>query len=370
MSCPLPPEILDLVVDHLHDKPTMLKTCCVISKSWIQRTRRHLFAGVEFDNSESEIELWKKAFPDPSNSPAHHTRSLLVHGALAADADVGNWISAFHNVEHLLLSYMDRNSLFPFYGLSSAIRSLRLIIVPLDVDLICSFPLLEDLALVPSPMEDEDGWKVPLTSPKLTGTLDLEMYGRSSALTRRLLVLPGGLRFSKIIVMFPGKDAKSVTDLVSRCSDTLEFLTLDLHPQGAFLQPLRLASTSPPFTHVDASEVPSLDLSKASKLKYLEFLLTVPSVQWITTTLRSVESKNLQFIRINSFDNIREPVMEPFGQEWQDLDRLLVQFWASHSVRPRVEYIVEEGGKDLGGRAPSLLPELTRRGLIDLVQSI
>jgi len=113
-----------------------------------------------------------------------------------------------------------------------------------------------------------------------------------------------------------------------------------------------------------------LDLSKASRLKYLEFLLAEPSVQWITTTLRSVESKSFQRISINSYDNISEPIGEAFQQEWQDLDRLLVQFWISNSVRLRVEYIVEEGEEDLRDRVPSLLPELTRRGLVDLVRSI
>ena len=48
MSCTLPPEILDLIIDHLHDEPATLKTCCVVSKSWVPRTRKHLFALVEF----------------------------------------------------------------------------------------------------------------------------------------------------------------------------------------------------------------------------------------------------------------------------------------------------------------------------------
>ena len=48
-----------------------------------------------------------------------------------------------------------------------------------------------------------------------------------------------------------------------------------------------------------------------------------------------------------------------------ELDRLLVQFWVTHSIRPRV---VNAAGKGLRGYGPSLLPELTRRGLVDLVE--
>jgi len=110
-----------------------------------------------------------------------------------------------------------------------------------------------------------------------------------------------------------------------------------------------------------------LDLSKATKLKYLKFLWTRSSVQWIATTLQTVKSKNLQRIIICQAIALPEEIEEAVYREWQDLDRLLVQFWASHLIRPRVTYVVGKGGKDLRDHVPSLLPELTRRGLVDLV---
>jgi len=61
MSPDLMPELLDLIVDHLRGELTTLETCCVVSKSWVPRAQKHLFAHVEF-----HVELWKKAFPDPS----------------------------------------------------------------------------------------------------------------------------------------------------------------------------------------------------------------------------------------------------------------------------------------------------------------
>ena len=116
-----------------------------------------------------------------------------------------------------------------------------------------------------------------------------------------------------------------------------------------------------------------LDLSKATKLKHVKFLRqrTRSTVQWITTTLQTVESKNLESITIFPFDkSLPETVEEQAYQEWQDLDRLLVQFWASHSIRPQLAYVAgRRGTKDLGGDAPKLLPELTRRGLVDLVET-
>ena len=73
-----------------------------------------------------------------------------------------------------------------------------------------------------------------MTSPKLTGSLDLKLFGSARPIIRRLLDLPGGLHFSKITVLSFNEDAESVTDLVSRCFDTLEFLAIIYLPLGAF----------------------------------------------------------------------------------------------------------------------------------------
>ena len=240
----LPPEILDLIVDHLCDEPTTLKVCCLVSKSWIPRTRKHLFAQVEFRALQRPVELWKKAFPDPSNSPAHHTRTLCIRDLptlTAVDTEAGGWIRTFHNVVSLRLERIiwqgRRAPLIPFHGLAPTIRSLSLTCTSFEVfDLICSFPLLEDLALVLLTTGDAGGWTAPLTSPKLTGSLKLMMnIGRTRSVVNRLLDFPDGLRFAEVMVSCIGEeDVKSVTDLVSRCFDTLEALTICGTPVGGF----------------------------------------------------------------------------------------------------------------------------------------
>ena len=234
MPCPLPPEILDLIVDDLHDEPDALKSCCIVSKSWVPRARKYLFSHVELHASVSHVELWKKTFPDPSNSPAHHTRSLSIRGisvVTAADTDADGWIRTFHNVERLRLDRLGeddfRASLVPFYGLSPTVKSLSMICASVEVfDLICSFPLLEDLALI-SPINDEaDGWNAPVTSPKLTGSLTLQSIWEIRSITRRFCALPGGLHFTKITLGLSVEDSDSVMDLISRCSNTLESLKI------------------------------------------------------------------------------------------------------------------------------------------------
>lgn len=56
---------------------------------------------------------------------------------------------------------------------------------------------------------------------------------------------------------------------------------------------------------------------------------------------------------------------------WSELDRLLLQFWDSHSIRPRVIGVQMEGEEE---EKPArdwiryLLPEVTKRGIVDLVE--
>ena len=234
MSCSLPPELLDHIVDHLHDNPTALKACCVVAKSWVPRARSHLFARVEFGISKNPIGRWMKTFPDPLNSPAHHTRSLFICGLAPAtpqDVDISpSWIRSFHNLADLHLDHCiweDREALIPFHGLSPNLRSLRLTSTSFGVfDLVCSFPLLEDLALIGIFPEGAFARNTQASSPKLTGSLSLSSSAGISLAIGRLLDLPNGLHFTKVVLLYLGEeDTRSAVDLVSRCSGTLESLT-------------------------------------------------------------------------------------------------------------------------------------------------
>ena len=81
--------------------------------------------------------------------------------------------------------------------------------------------------------------------------------------------------------------------------------------------------------------------------------------------LQTVKSKNLRQITISQDAGLHDAasVGEELFPEWQDLDHLLVQFWTSHSIRPKLV----DGKKHLKDLTPTLFPELTRRGLLDIV---
>ena len=237
MSPSLPPEILDLIIDHLHIERATLEACCLVSKSWIPRTQRHLFAEVAF--GRNTLDSWMTAFPNPSNSPARHTRTLSISGArqLASSSTyVWGWVRSFCRITNLLVEtawWDDRRvSLAHLHGLSPTLKSLCFdrSFLPLSeiFDLIHSFPLLEDLAVRThdrSIDDTRDTKGTPATSPKFTGTLRLK--NTIPPVVCRLLDLPGGLHFTKIVVGCPARDATSAMDLVSRCSGTLESLSLE-----------------------------------------------------------------------------------------------------------------------------------------------
>jgi hypothetical protein len=61
---------------------------------------------------------------------------------------------------------------------------------------------------------------------------------------------------------------------------------------------------------------------------------------------------------------------EPVREEWSNLDRLLVRFWESHSIRPKVVCTREaEGGRDPMDCVGRLLVEIVEGGIIDRVES-
>jgi hypothetical protein len=245
----VPPEICDHIVDFLQDNPDTLKQCCLVSKSWVSRTRKHLFEVVRFD-TPGDIETWKKTFPDPSNSPAHHTHTLFLNClevVTAADAAEDGWIQTFSSVAclEIIRRSEDRDSemdFTPFRKFSPTLRSLDVTSAFIRhsqiIDLIHYLPLLEDLTLCGYDREDDEPQPISSSStpPPLTGTLWLCLLRGISRTVRRLLDLPNGLHFRELLLHSQGpEDFFSVGTLVEACSDTLECLEVRHQPYGANL---------------------------------------------------------------------------------------------------------------------------------------
>lgn len=359
-----PAEIFDLIVDHLHDEPTALRSCCLISNSWISRARRHLFLRVRLNlHGKYAIQVWMKGFPDASNSPGHHTRTLELNGVdstMDASVVAPTWVHHFGHIKELKLERCVGGAFIPgslvqLCGLSPTLKSLRvshaLTLLSDLFNLICSFPLLEDLGLhCITTLGFNDKWHTS-TSPRLDGSLHLT--DPNPSLVRRLSDLQNGPNFAHITAKCPVESAEPVVDLISKCSVTLESLTVALDSPSLSTFPPMSANALPPIA-------PGLlDISKVTKLKHVEFQCKELGVQWIIAALRTVKSStNLRKTTI-AFNC---PLGETTRQEWQDLDHLLVRLCTSRSICLSVKYV--EIGAGFGELVQSLLPKFTSKGAV------
>lgn len=256
----LAPEIIDHILDDLHDEPEVLKKCSIVAKSWIPRTRRHLFAEIIFTDL-TVLQLWKQAFPNPLSSPGQFTKTLYIAAlcnVTMADRDAGGWIRAFSNVCSFEVcteeeDFNFRVSLVPFHGFSPSLKSLSFITRSLHfekmLNLAFSFPLLENLSVDHAGVsnrdyegdEDDDPDEIlvrtPEVYPPFNGKLDLSFLPWNLAFfPNELSKVPNGIRFRELsLLCYSEKSSvEPLKALVAMCSNTLE--SLDLRYLGTFVR--------------------------------------------------------------------------------------------------------------------------------------
>lgn len=239
MSNPkLPQEILDYILDFLHDEPQALKNCCLVAKSRVSRARKHLFGDVQIA-SLTGLEAWRKVFPDPGSSPAYYTHSLrfrflgLVSSIVAGGC---SFVRPFSNVVRLEL-WSGKSILHVRFlqqlltGSTPEAYEIPGLTSSQFFEFICSLPLLEDLHVVVYEIRrDANDGPVfqPPSSPPLTGTLSLSLVEGIEYVTSGLLSLPNGVHFRKFLCTWRlQEDFRWVIALVEGFSDTLEYVEID-----------------------------------------------------------------------------------------------------------------------------------------------
>jgi hypothetical protein len=118
-----------------------------------------------------------------------------------------------------------------------------------------------------------------------------------------------------------------------------------------------------------------IDLSKATKLRLVAFVFETDA-NWITNTLNTIlpDHRDLQeiliyfvpYLEISPDDPIDSKglVGEEVYKQWMDLDGRLAQLWEAHAVRTKLVAARKEFRIAMG-----LLPEITKRGVLQLVTS-
>jgi hypothetical protein len=106
---PLPQNVIDNIIDHLHDKPVDLQVCSLVAKSWKARSQSHLFRKVQW--TTETVLGWCKHIPPRSGGLAGHATGLAVVSLLEQDrlGPIKDHFTSFRNVTSLTLRDLDFN---------------------------------------------------------------------------------------------------------------------------------------------------------------------------------------------------------------------------------------------------------------------
>ena len=148
----------------------------VSSDDGIYRTRRHLFDHVYFRHVGRQVNDWKKSFPYPTISPAHHMRTLSIYSPEVITVAGTDTLLTFCSVSRLNVDstrgYDQQVCLLPLHGFSPNIKSLYSLFANLPSSdifgIIYSFPFSRTchcLAAVPG--ENKSRWSLFRLHPSL-----------------------------------------------------------------------------------------------------------------------------------------------------------------------------------------------------------
>ena len=382
----LPPEIEEIIIDHFHNDPKTLKQCSLVSRSWAACAQKHLFNEVDFmrGSGYKMLKLWKKSFPDLSNSPACHTKLLSIEYKTSTAVKNLGFIGSFTNVTHLEVDaddccYGPRSNVW--HNLLPAVTSLCVYFSTVKLSqlfgLVYSFPSVKDLVIEGISIVYDGGHFPPSTLPEFTGTLVLDCQLKD--ITWTLLYLPpGSLRFRRIVWKIDSshdKDkVKHMKNLMEKCSDTLEYIDFtycmggESHPFGS----CDGFSTQRGFPLALDPTMTPLDLSKATKLKGVAFRLDREHMKWFTESLKTIpsEKKGFEEVLIRFAGHWDDPKSREVGgernQQCKDFENALVRLSELGGVRTRAVWhsADEWRGEE---RMRNLFPEMMKRGKMESI---
>ncbi|KAF8877363.1 hypothetical protein BD779DRAFT_113803 [Infundibulicybe gibba] len=138
---PLPSEIFDLVIDQLKEDRTTLMVCSLVCRSWLPRTRHHLFSTFSVRTiSIPPIDLLRSPLctiqphelvNEDSNLFSLSIRTSLGSGMTLVDDHLRALLSAhvFKNLHHLKLKYLRFENLNDSIGLYSSLPALESLVL-------------------------------------------------------------------------------------------------------------------------------------------------------------------------------------------------------------------------------------------------
>jgi len=246
----LPPELIDHILEFLHDDRESLEAASLVAKAWTSWSQAHIFETLHL--TPINIQRWLKNISPDVDGPASHTRTLTLE-----EYRLLPWINpqyldfpfsslaSFRDVRSLSLVHWNA-TLFngaspePYFGhFGKSLRALSLrfcTLAPATLfDLFSLLPNVQDLTiayLFPHSGKPDTIPDVPEITPSFRGTLSLADLDSGHLILKALAALP--LRFTTISIQgctFYEPDAYQM--LLTSCRDTLVVLRFEKSYRGA-----------------------------------------------------------------------------------------------------------------------------------------
>jgi len=252
----IPNEIIDKILNHLiadsgswgNSLQRSLRSCSLVSKSWVPSCRRYLFHTIIF--TSRDVAKWLETFPVPEESPAHYVKDLRfsLGGRCGAPEKFSRHTPWFANVEKMALT-MNRISLppgTPFLArLPQSVTSLAIKGAWDEIDLVqmrdimAHLPNLNDLILSGTVVaQPESRRPLPGLGADLRGRFGGELRIRNGhageEFVDMLLEVPTGLHFTKIYICADCPCLLQTVRLAEACCKTLVNLSYSGFIQSKF----------------------------------------------------------------------------------------------------------------------------------------
>ena len=226
----IPEDVINEILYHIVPDPDFrpfLRSCSLVSKSWVVPSQRHLFHTLHFTGRD--MFNWIKTFPAPEMAPAHHVRDLRLSlgGQHDAPDEFFERIRWFTGVQRLTI--LGRDTIHSALGIyapgrypksvASLISNTTTVTVLQIRDVMAQLQHLTDLALSGS-----------------LGTMNRSSLGGIGTILKG--EFSGKLRLLKM----PADDLKDVISLLLEVPAGLRFIELEVHSvRGCLLPVVRLA---------------------------------------------------------------------------------------------------------------------------------
>ena len=297
----LPQEIKDQVIDFLYDHKKTLRSCALVSRSWLRQSQKNLFAEVRIDHYF--LAKWCNNIPPGEDGLSSFARKLVVSHRSPHEFDIAMpHISSFKRVETLMLSGYDcvdfcSKPCLPiapdkYYGhFGETVRSLHLL-NPSEslgalLPLIYLFPHLESLTIEGLMASGEDHPPPPshkTANPNaFKGKLDLCLLaGNDLGLLSQLAKYP--LRYNCVSINGSSRELDvHFNNLIATCSHTLKTLNISQKYIGRLQLPkVSLTLTTPIHFQVCVHSIHHFQSHRATNYKRLSSLgeQPIPTIHW------------------------------------------------------------------------------------------